>query len=173
MTKKKHKKITHNLKRNRKKLGLIDKENKKKDIQVDRGQLSDWYKKQHENKIKNAIEQGKKELEQDFFIVTHIRNEKGYSNVLPRDIVRADKACPWPTADQHVYRYHKKEDRLELLWMVPSRDMCIEIQVNPIFSGYDQQTKKWVFDFLDGTLDEISSKQNDEVWGHDTRRIVT
>lgn len=170
---KKHNKRTHNLKRGRKKLQLIDQELQKEDVQVDRGQLSEWYKKIYEDRIEEAIKKGLKEHEKDFFIAAHLRNEKGYSNVLPRQIIRVLKSCPWPTADQIVYRYHRRQDDLKILWMVVSRDMCIEIQMNPLVDGYDQQTKRWVFDFLDGTLDQMSNKQNDDVWGHDTLKIVT
>jgi hypothetical protein len=71
-----------------------------------------------------------------------------------------------PFYDQTVYRYHKYDGRVEFLWVIPSKDSCINyreyaLEVDP----EERELLQFVLDFYDGTLQDLSDRLNEELYG--------
>lgn len=60
-------------------------------------------------------------------------------------------ACPTPTYDQTVFKYHKNDDRLEYLWTIPDRDTCAYLKNNALLIPPDQKK------LLEFVLDDSSN----------------
>lgn len=121
-------------------------------------QLSDWDKS-----IFECLEAAKKKYDaSDFYLVVITKKEPLMQNVL-RNYFFATQACPSPTWDQTIYKYHREGDHLEYLWTVPDKATCF------VFSRYKSLVKpeemlllKFVMEFEDGTLLNLARRHNNE-----------
>src|ERR1700691_2980131 len=78
--------------------------------------------KQYEAEIFECIERGKKLFPGDFYVEVVTKKERLMQNVL-RNYYFPILACPTPTYDQTVYKYHFWDERIEFLWVVPAKDI--------------------------------------------------
>jgi hypothetical protein len=119
----------------------------------------------HEDYDKNIFEcisEHKKMFPDDFFIVVITKNERLMPNVF-RNFFTARLSCPTPDYDQTVYRYAKKENRIEFLWVIPSRDACFYLKENALsVSQKEKVLLNFVLDFADGTLFKLCKNFNGE-----------
>jgi hypothetical protein len=98
----------------------------------------------------------------DFFIVVISKNERIMKNVF-RSYFLGRVSCPTPDYDQSVYHYHWKEERLEFLWVIPSKKACKQFLMNRVdIMPEEWQLLKYVLDFSDGTLYREAKKRNGE-----------
>jgi len=118
--------------------------------------------KDYEKNIFECIERCKKEFFGDFYVVVTTKKERLMENVL-RNYFFGRKTCPTPEWDQTVYRYFPKDDYLEFLWVVPSKDTCELYKQNALqVDPKERELLQYVLDFSDGTLLERAKKLNGE-----------
>ena len=124
-----------------------------------REQLTEWDKN-----IELAVEQGLKDyMVGDFYVVVSTKKERLLPNVL-RNYFFTRFSCPTPEYDQTVYRYHRADDALEFLWVVPSKDTCHHFYNNPLqIEGDERELLEYVLSFMDGTLLYKAKKLNGEI----------
>jgi len=122
-----------------------------------REQLSDY-----EDHMKQCIERCKKTFIGNFYIVVLTKKERLMKNVL-RNFFMGRQSCPTPEYDQAVYRYHRLEDRVEFMWVVPAKDVCIWMLNNPLeVPPEDKPLLQFVMDFNDNTLFRRAKTLNGE-----------
>ena len=98
----------------------------------------------------------------DFYIVVITKKERLMDNVL-RNYFTARLSCPTPDYDQTVYKYTRKDDAIEFMWVIPSKDACITLKDNfLLIPSEERELLKFVLDFSDGTLFELAKKLNGE-----------
>jgi len=98
----------------------------------------------------------------NFFVVVITKKERLMSNVV-RGYFTARLSCPTPDYDQAVYRYTREDDRLEFLWVVPARDMCMLLRSNSLAVPPEQyELLGYILKFEDGTLMDTAKKLNGE-----------
>ncbi len=119
--------------------------------------LSDWDKN-----IFECIDKAKKDYVGDFYLVVITKKEKLLTNVL-RNYFMTRVSCPTPDYDQAVYRYNKKDESLDFLWVIPSKDACLMLRDNAIMvMPEERQLLQFVLDFADGSLFQMAKKLNGE-----------
>lgn len=123
-----------------------------------REQLSDY-----ESNILHALGDGKSRYITDFYVVVLTKKERLMPNVL-RNYFFTRLSCPTPEYDQAVYKYHRSEDHLEFMWVVPSKHTC------EMYKHYALEVPKeerelfqFVLDFEDRTLLKKALEMNAEI----------
>lgn len=99
---------------------------------------------------------------QDFYLIVETKKERLMHNVL-RNYFYPRLSCPTPVYDQAVYQYHHSDERIDFLWVLPSKDTCEllyqdRFQVEP----FEIELLGFVLAFYDGTLLEKAKKLNGE-----------
>lgn len=123
-----------------------------------REQLTDY-----EKNLFECIERHKNTMLDDFFVVVITKKERLMPNVL-RNYFFACVACPTPNYDQIVYKYFKKEERLDFIWVIPSQDTCHLMKENALqVPPEEKQLLDFVLNFADGSLFKLAKKLNGEV----------
>lgn len=123
-----------------------------------RQSLEDWDKN-----ILEAIIRGCKEFPGDFYLVVETKKEPKMQNVI-RNYFIVRSTCPTPTYDNSVYKYHKADERLEFLWVLPSKATCIMIKDRAIeLPPEERQLVQFVLDDADGTLLKRCKLLNKEI----------
>lgn len=98
-----------------------------------------------------AVERGKKKIKGDFFVQMCNKREKMFPVFTTHHQPR--KTCPKPFYDQAVYKYISADDRVVLLWALPSRPRCKTIRAFPLACPKEQERMRQdVLDYYDGTL---------------------
>jgi hypothetical protein len=121
-------------------------------------QLSDY-----ENNLLECINLRKDNFPGDFYIVVITKRERLMQNVL-RHYFFARESCPTPHHDQILYKYHRKEERLEFLWVIPDKESCKDIKNNALdIDPSLKQLLQFVLDYSDGTLDKKAASLNGEI----------
>jgi len=119
--------------------------------------------KDYEKHVYEAVDRGKKDFDGDFFVVVLTKKERLLELVL-RNYFFVRKSCPTPEYDQTVYHFHRKEDVLEFLWVLPSRDTC-QLFLENIDKIVPEE--RWLLGLIikdrDGDLLALSKKLNNEV----------
>jgi len=109
-----------------------------------------------------CVEDAKKKYPNNFYIVVETKKERLLENVI-RNFFFSRFSCPTPTWDQTVYKYHRKRDFLEFLWVVPSKDTCKYLTFNQMdVVESERELLKFVLSYNDGTLLKVAKKLNGE-----------
>jgi len=109
-----------------------------------------------------TVESFREKTNGDFFVVGITKNEKLMPNVF-RNYFVPRYTCPTPDYDQAVYKFNAKDENIEFIWVIPSKDACIHLKENAMYViDEEKQLLQYVFDFADGTLFELSKKLNNE-----------
>jgi len=109
-----------------------------------------------------CVENAKKTFPGDFYVVVECKKERLLENVL-RNYFFARLSAPTPGWDQTVYKYHRKRDALEFLWVVPSKDACEYMTINKQYIPESEyELLRFVLSYNDGTLLKIAKKLNGE-----------
>jgi hypothetical protein len=122
--------------------------------------------KKYEQEIYTCVENGIKKYEGDFFVVVLYKRERALLNVY-RAYYFPRQSCPTPSYDQIVYKYHRKDRLIELLWVMPDLETATVFQNHALeVSPEEQGLLHFVLDFYDGTLDKLAQKLNNEgvIW---------
>jgi hypothetical protein len=116
----------------------------------------------YEKNIYDCIEINKPRYDGDFYVVVHTTKEPLMPNVI-RNVFHATKMCPTPTYDQTVYKYFRRDDKVEFMWVVPAMDICEMFHDNILqIVPADRPLLKYVLDFYDGTLARTAIELNHE-----------
>ena len=119
----------------------------------------------HKDYIKNLLEthaEGKKTMPGDFFIIVLTKKERLLDNVL-RNYFFARESCPTPDYDQSVYHYKHLDDRIEFLWVIPSKDTChLLLENKHLIAPSEYELLTFVLKFADGSLGALMKKLNGE-----------
>jgi len=117
---------------------------------------------EYEQNIFKCINDNKNKYSEDFFIVVLTKKEKLMQNVI-RNYFFARESCPTPDYDQIVYKYHKKEDKIEFIWVIPDRQTSIYMKKNSHAIDPSQwKLLSFVLKFADGSLFKLSKALNNE-----------
>ncbi len=137
---------------------LMEKGYEKTDvIEQQRAMQEEWI-----NNILLAMEEGKKKFHGDFYIHIETVRSRVLENVL-RNYFIPRKSCPSPNYDQTVYRYSYRDENLEFLWVIPSKDACIMMREHCLeIDRSEHELLRFVMDFFDGTLEKRAMELNGE-----------
>lgn len=117
---------------------------------------------EYDKNIYECIGIGKKEYMFDFYVIVITKKEKLMPNVL-RHYFLSRHSCPTPQYDEAVYRYHRKDDRIEFLWVVPSKETCQYFVMNALdVLDEEKELLNFVLQFTNGDLDLLAKKLNNE-----------
>jgi len=117
---------------------------------------------EYDKNIHECIEENKKKLQQDFYVVVLTKKEKLMKNVI-RSYFFARLSCPTPNYDQVVYKYDIKEDKISFLWVIPDKDTCNHIIENKLNLPKEMwELLSLVLKFKDGELFRLAKKLNCE-----------
>lgn len=118
--------------------------------------------KDYERRIYESIADGKKSYTGDFYIVVMTKREMLLTNVL-RNYFVVRQTAPTPNWEQTVYKYHREEERIEFLWVVPDKDACEELCDNALLVHPDEkQLLHFVLQLFDGSLLQYAKRLNGE-----------
>lgn len=152
---------------NRDTVGKISYEFMKKDTQpINLKDLSGEMnaKKDKMQMIWDAVADGKRLYTGDFYVVFLKKKELLSPNTL-HNYFFPRKSCPTPTYHQSIFKYYRKEERLDLLWTLPSQEGVQFYLENKTSIPPDKMSVlKYVLDFWDGTLDRLTQKENKETF---------
>lgn len=119
--------------------------------------------KDYERNIFDCVSRGKRDYYNDFFVVVITKKERLMENVI-RHYFFCRQSCPTPDYDQAVYRYSRKDDKIDFLWVIPSKDTCLYLKQH----AAEVVPEEWslldfVLKFADGTLFKLSKHLNNEM----------
>lgn len=119
--------------------------------------LTEWDKN-----IFECVDKFKALFPHDFYIVVITKKERLLDNVL-RNYFTGRISCPTPDYDQTVYRFDRRDDVLEFLWVIPSKDACLYLKSNVLsIPPEERQLLGYVLDFSDGILFNMAKQLNGE-----------
>jgi hypothetical protein len=105
-----------------------------------------------ENEMLLAIERGKKQFSDGFYVVVETKKEPKLRNVL-RNYFIIRQSCPTPQYDNAVYRYHSTTEQLEFLWVLPSKQVYNMLKNHALdIVPEERQLLQFVLEDADGTL---------------------
>jgi hypothetical protein len=107
---------------------------------------------QYDAYLHNCALEGKKVYPRDFFLVVLTKKERLMPNVIRNYFIHR-VSCPTPTFDQAVYQFHRAQEKIEFLWVVPSQDTCQFLLENiALVDKSEHDLLKFVIDFSEGIL---------------------
>ena len=121
-------------------------------------QLSEW-----EASLFETIEKTKKAWpNKDFFVVVITKQERLMPNVF-RNYFFTRFSCPTPDYDQTLYKYNFRDDIVDFVWVIPSRDTCMHLKENALLVVPEERgLLEYVLLFADGSLAKLCNKLNGE-----------
>jgi hypothetical protein len=122
--------------------------------------------KNYEQEIYECVARGIKKYDGDFFVVVLYKRERALLNVY-RAYYFPRQSCPTPSYDQTVYKYHRKDRLIELLWVMPDLETATVFQNHALEVVPEERgLLNFVLDFYDGTLDKLAQNLNNEgvIW---------
>jgi len=119
--------------------------------------------KDYPNQVLECLENGKKHFDSDFYIHVLFCLDRILDGA-KKNIFAAQRSCPIPFYDQAVYKYHKKDEKLELLWIVPDIDLCKLYRYNVNLVPDDEKDLyKNIIDFYSGELAKREYFENNKI----------
>lgn len=120
--------------------------------------------KEYRKDLIACVEDHKKIYSGDVWVDVQKKTEKIGMNKVLRKYFFGKQACPSPTNDQDVFRYNRREDRIEYMWSVPDEMSCQDMIDNPL--GVPPEKKEllgYVIDFREGRLLQRAKELNNEI----------
>lgn len=118
--------------------------------------------KNYEQDVFKCIKDNMYLYNDDFYVVVITKKERLMSNVL-RNYFFARLSCPTPDYDQTLYKYHWKDDALQFLWVIPSKDTCLYLLQNALqVADEERELRNFVIQFASGDLFALAKKLNNE-----------
>jgi hypothetical protein len=152
-------------------LDAVDKNEHYEAEELRREMQKDW-----EKSVLECCDRGKKLFSDDFFIHVETKKERLTPNVI-RNYFIPRLTCPQPFYDQTVYRYNRENDDIEFIWVIPSKDTCINYRENALLVDPEEKDLlNFILDFYDGNLHRVCIELNvnlTEEDSYDGRREVT
>jgi len=117
---------------------------------------------EYEKNVLECVDRGKKDFPEDFFVVVLTKKEPLMPNVL-RHYFFNRLSCPTPDYDQTVYHFHRANDILEFIWVIPCRHTCFSLKENVAqVAPAEYGLLEFVLKFADGTLWKLCKQLNGE-----------
>jgi hypothetical protein len=117
---------------------------------------------EYDKNIYECIERSKKDFMFDFYVIVITKKEKLMQNVL-RHYFLSRNSCPTPQYDEAVYKFHRKDEKLDFLWVVPSKETCDYFVANALnIPDEERELLNFVLQFTNGDLDARAKKLNNE-----------
>lgn len=117
----------------------------------------------YDSNIHECVRVGKNDIPGDFYIVVITKKERLMSNVL-RNYFGFRRSCPTPDYDQAVYRYTRKNDKIDFLWVIPARDICSQlIAQKELVPPEEWELLGYILKFESGELMIQAQKLNGEI----------
>lgn len=118
--------------------------------------------KDYMNDLMVAVDRGCNLFDGDFFIHVETKLEKLLSNVI-RNYFIPRLTCPTPNYDQTVFRYNRKDGRIEYLWTIPDRETSHHLldHANEVVQE-EKELLNFIAKFANGTLFRMCKKYNNE-----------
>lgn len=117
---------------------------------------------EYDKNIFECVDEGKKEIFGDFYVVVITKKEPLMPNVL-RSYFTSRKTCPTPDYDQTVYTYIAKDDSLEFMWVLPDKNTCEIMRDRALeIVPEERDLRDFVLSFYDKTLLRLAKKLNGE-----------
>lgn len=134
----------------------------KNDVLPTPNEQKDEQLKEYEKNVEICVKDSKKKFIGDFYVVVLTKKERLLQNVI-RNYFYGRVSCPTPDYDQIVYKYDKKSDSLDFLWVIPDRNTCHYLgtyshKVDPS----QWELLSFIFQFADGSLFKLAKKLNGE-----------
>lgn len=108
--------------------------------------------KDYEQHVFSTLRSGKSDYNGTFYVVVLTKKERLMPNVL-RNYFFTRSTCPTPEYDQAVYQYSRSDDKLDFLWVVPSKHTCEMYKERAVtIPTEEKELLHYVLDFEDGTL---------------------
>jgi len=101
--------------------------------------------------LDDAIKDGHKQFKGDFYIEVMARIHKHLRKTFGIQMA-VRRTCPQPNYSEMVYKYHRNDGRLEMLWALPPRNVAFMYMHGRIDDGDEDQNLKWVVEFETGVL---------------------
>jgi len=118
--------------------------------------------KDYIRKVENTIAEGLKIYDTDFFVVVEAKRERTMPNVI-RNFILHRRSCPTPHYGQTVYKYHRQQDKVEFIWIVPDKNVCEWMKKYPLdVPESERDLLMMVHDFYDDTLLHKAELLNNE-----------
>jgi hypothetical protein len=123
-----------------------------------RENLTDFEKNVHE-----CVETHKSKFPNDFFVIVITKKERLMENVI-RNYFFARLTCPTPDYDQIVYKYDSKNDHIQFIWVIPSRDTCFLLIENwQQVTAVERELLNFIMKFKMGKLMKLAQELNKEI----------
>lgn len=113
-------------------------------------------------KLVDLVEQSKPKSNDDFYIeCCHKQNQIMLKTL--ETYMKARHTCPTPFWDRSVFRYNRKDDKIEYLWTLPDIDTAHWLIRNALHLGpEDKALLSHVLDYQEGKLLKLAMYLNKE-----------
>jgi len=121
--------------------------------------------KSYEEEVWETVALGCKDslMKGDFFVVVLFKKERLLLNTV-RQYFFYRQTCPTPEFDQTVYKYTRKDGKMDFIWCIPNNAACQFLPQMLDDVPPDQQTLiHMVNAFRCGDLDKLALKLNKEI----------
>lgn len=126
-------------------------------IEQMRANLTDYDKSLWE-----CVERGKIDMSGDFYLEIITKQEPLMPNVI-RNYFGFRYSCPTPNYDHAVYKYDRHDDKIEFLWVIPSRGISHLLLENRLSVPPEEYgLLEFVLRFESGDLFKLCKKLNKE-----------
>jgi len=99
-----------------------------------------------------AVKRGKGKYEGNYYVVVLTKRERLIAKTL-RNFFFTTQACPTPGYEQAVYEFDPKDETLDFLWIIPSKDMCADLYKKRYLLEFKSDPLlPFVIDFMEGNL---------------------
>lgn len=122
----------------------------------------DQHKKSVVVNVEKAVKDGLRSFDSNFYIAKHTRRNAYIVNSIQNHyLIR--QTCPMPEYSQSVWKYTRKDDVLEELWVLPEETEAIEMMHNSKYINKDEfALMEYVIKFKNGELKQLALKEGAE-----------
>jgi len=148
---------------------ILEKEAKNGPEVIDVEDLEREAHKDYEKEVFVAIERGKAAFHGDFYVEVQSRKERSLAERVVRNQFFIKQECPTPQYDQTLYKYHRKDERIEFLWVLPDKNTYNLFKLNALTIHPDQkELLGYILADSAGELEQRAKKLN----GYKEDRVV-
>lgn len=141
---------------------LINENAKKYHGNVDIAEVCEAAQQDYVDKIRNTVEQGIKQFNHDFFVVSEGKVERLLQCTI-RNLIKLAVFCPTPHFGQTVYHYDAKKEKLTMLWSIPDKAYAQELRSTiEIKNKAERMLRNDVLDFYEGKLAKKADEYNNQ-----------
>jgi len=102
---------------------ILDLNEKPQDI-AEVGDLMPLERERYLRALQDAVDEGIKHFDGDFYIEVMLKKEQLFQQMLPRIFAIPRQTCPTPWYNQDAFKYKRSIGTYMYLWSVPSPESC-------------------------------------------------